>query len=133
MDVTSTYQPFVRVDQFDERDEEHNNWLASQGYFSTHPYGTKYLYGCKVITYNSLEDLRADYSDRSSKLWKEYNDLRDAAVSLIPGGVYTSAYQNPLADVADVNDNSRETFVSISNEWCQPDTTPLPPLSNYLN
>ena len=145
VDVTSTYQPFVRVDQFDERDEEHNNWLASQGYFSTHPYGTKYLYGCKVITYNSLEDLRADYSDRSSKLWKEYNDnkgcvavnvprdLRDAAVSLIPGGVYTSAYQNPLADVADVNDNSRETFVSISNEWCQPDTTPLPPLSNYLN
>lgn len=145
VDVTSTYQPFVRVDQFDERDEEHNNWLASQGYFSTHPYGTKYLYGCKVITYNSLEDLRADYSDRSSKLWKEYNDnkgcvavniprdLHDAAVSLIPGGVYTSAYQNPLADVADANDNSRETFVSISNEWCQPDTTPLPAFSNYLN
>lgn len=145
VDVTSTYQPFVRVDQFDERDEEHNNWLASQGYFSRHPYGTKYLYGCKVITYNSLENLRADYNDRSSKLWKEYNDnkgcvavnvprdLHDAAVSLIPGGVYTSAYQNPLADVADVNDNSRETFVSISNEWCQPDTTPLPPLSNYLN
>lgn len=145
VDVTSTYQPFVRVDQFDERDEEHNNWLASQGYFSTHPYGTKYLYGCKVITYNSLEDLRADYNDRSSKLWKEYNDnkgcvavniprdLHDAAVSLIPGGVYTSAYQNPLADVADANDNSRETFVSISNEWCQPDTTPLPAFSNYLN
>ena len=145
VDVTSTYQPFVRVDQFDERDEEHNNWLASQGYFSTHPYGTKYLYGCKVITYNSLEDLRADYNDRSSKLWKEYNDnkgcvavniprdLHDAAVSLIPGGVYTSAYQNPLADVADVNDNSRETFVSISNEWCKPDTTPLPSLLNYLN
>lgn len=145
VDVTAPYQPSVTLTSIlNSFDEEYNNWLASQGYFSTHPYGTKYLYGCKVFAYNSIDALKADYDNRSSALWHEYNtnggvavnipsSLKNDAFGLVPGVVSTSAYQNSLANTANVNDKSRETLVSVSNELKQLDTTPLPALSNYLN
>lgn len=145
VDVTATYQPCIVLGSVLSRfDEEHNNWLASQGYFSTHPYGTKYLCGCKVFVYNSIDALKADYNNKSSELWQEYNtnggvavnvpsNLKNDAFYLVPGRVSTSAYQNSLVNIADINDKSRETLVSFSDGLEQLDTTSLPALSNYLN
>ena len=145
VDVTAPYQPSVRIgDVISERNEANNNWLASQGYFSTHPYGTKYYAGCKVFTYNSADELRADCVNKSSKLWQELNENGGVAVnipgdmdsytySLLPGEKSGSCYQNPLADVADVNDRSRRTDACYAPGVLDLDTTPLPALSNYLN
>ena len=145
VDVTAPYQLLITLTStLCNFDTEHNNLLASQGYFSKHPYGTKYLYGCKVFAYNSIDALKADYNNKSSALWQEYNtnggvavnipsSLKNDAFGLVPGVVSTSAYQNSLANTANVNDKSRETLVSVSNELKQLDTTPLPALSNYLN
>ena len=120
------------------------NYLLNSGYFSTHPYGTKYLYGCKVIAYNSTDELRADCINKSSKLWQEFNENGGVAVnvpgdmdsytySLLPGEKGGSGYQNPLADVANANDKSRSTYTCYSKSVRSKDTTPLPALSNYLN
>ena len=144
VDATSTTDNWILIENFlDEFNENHNNWLASQGYFNTHPYGTKYLFGCKVFAYNSIAELKADYDNKASKLWQEYNQYGSVAVNVpsnlsdavfyVPGVVSYSAVQNPLVNVADANDKSRETLVSVSNELQKPSTITIPPLSNYLN
>lgn len=144
VDATSTTDNWILIENFlDEFNESHNNWLASQGYFNTHPYGTKYLFGCKVFAYNSIAELKADYDNKTSKLWQEYNQYGSIAVNVpsnlsdavfyVPGVVSYSAAQNPLVNVADANDKSRETLVSVSNELQKPSTITIPPLSNYLN
>ena len=120
------------------------NYLFNKGYFSTHPYGTKYFNGCKVIAYNSVDELRADCINKSSKLWQEFNENGGVAVnvpgnvdsytySLLPGEKGGSGYQNPLVDVANANDKSRRTNTCYAKNTLLKDTTPLPPLSNYLN
>lgn len=128
-------------------DEEHNNWLASQGYFNTHPYGTKYMYGCKVLTYNSIDKLQEDMNDKSSILWKQYAEDKGIAIN-IPVALDNAAtrlmttmlgdnrwiygeYQNTLSDVANVNDKSRITLIGFPT--IESNHTPLPPLSSYLN
>lgn len=144
VDATSTTDNWILIENFlDEFNENHNNWLASQGYFNTHPYGTKYLFGCKVFAYNSIAELKADYDNKASKLWQEYNQYGSVAVNVpsnlsdavfyVPGVVSYSAAQNPLVNVADANDKSRETLASVSNELQKPSTITIPPLSNYLN
>lgn len=120
------------------------NYLLNKGYFSTHPYGTKYFNGCKVIAYNSVDELKADCVNKSSKLWQEFNENGGVAVnvpgnvdsytySLLPGEKGGSGYQNPLADVANANDKSRRTNTCYAKNTLLKDTTQLPPLSNYLN
>ena len=125
--------------------DEHNSWLASQGYFNTHPYGTKYLEGCRVFTYNSIDELRLDYNNKSSKLWKEYNQYGSVAVnvpnnnndpmylttvdSLLPGDVKNNSEE----DAAGLGDTNTTTYVCYSQRIISVDTTPLPALSNYLN
>ena len=120
------------------------NYLLNKGYLSTHPYGTKYFNGCKVIAYNSVDELRADCINKSSKLWKEFNENGGVAVnvpgdmdsytySLLPGEKGGSGYQNPLADVANGSDKSRSTYTCYAKSVLSKDTTPLPALSNYLN
>lgn len=128
-------------------DEEHNNWLASQGYFNTHPYGTKYMYGCKVLTYNSIDKLQEDMNDKSSILWKQYAEDKGIAIN-VPVALDNAAtrlmttmlgdnrwiygeYQNPLAETASANDKSRITLIGFPT--IESNTTPLPALSNYLN
>lgn len=128
-------------------DEEYNNWLASQGYFNSHPYGTKYMHGCKVLTYNSIDKLQEDMNDKSSILWKQYAEDKGIAIN-VPVALDNAAtrlmttmlgdnrwiygeYQNTLSDVANVNDKSRITLIGFPT--IESNHTPLPPLSNYLN
>lgn len=140
-----TYSVFYKTtDSTDDLSGKEYNYLLNKGYFSTHPYGTKYFNGCKVIAYNSVDELRADCTNKSSKLWQEFNENGGVAVN-VPGDMdsYTysllpvekggSGYQNPLADVANANDKSRRTTACYSKSVLSKDTTSLPALSNYLN
>ena len=140
-----TYSIFYKTtDSTDDLPGKEYNYLLNKGYLSTHPYGTKYFNGCKVIAYNSVDELRADCINKSSKLWKEFNENGGVAVnvpgdmdsytySLLPGEKGGGGYQNPLADVANANDKSRRTTTCYAKNTLAKDTTPLPALSNYLN
>lgn len=151
VDVTANYTPDVEGSDmgrmFSVFDEEHNNWLAAQGYFSTHPYGTKYMYGCKVLTYNSIDKLQEDMNDKSSVLWRQYAEDKSIAIN-VPVALDNAAtrlmttmlgdnrwiygeYQNTLSDVANVNDKTRITLIGF--QTIESNHTPLPSLSNYLN
>lgn len=108
--------------------------------------GTKYLYGCKVLTYNSLAELKADLNNTSSKLYKQHdldqaiainvpvsiqNDA-DALISAKFAGVKLSAYQNPNSTVANANDKSRITLVTVDkNAYYVRASYPLKSLSYY--
>lgn len=135
---------YKTTDSADDLSGKEYNYLLNKGYFSTHPYGTKYFNGCKVIAYNSVDELRADCINKSSKLWQEFNENGGVAVnvpgdmdsytySLLPGEKGGSGYQNPLADVANANDKSRSTYTCYAKSVLSKDTTSLPALSNYLN
>lgn len=125
-------------------------WLKNQGYFKTHPYGAQYLTGCKAILYNTLDELKADLDNKSSKLWQQYNadgvftvnvpsSLEQDGWNLIKGYMPSrciggsKAYQNPLTNVADGSDKSRITMGLRTERVYDLNTTPLPALSNYLN
>ena len=146
VDVTATYVPSICIRTvFDTYYEEHNSWLASQGYFSAHPYGTKYMEGCRIFTYNSIDELRLAYNNKSSELWQEYNQYGSVAIkvpnndndpmylttinSLLPG----DAKYNSNEDASDLGDANTTTYVCYSRRVLSIDTTPLPALSNYLN
>lgn len=146
VDVTASYEPIIDISTvFDTYYEEHNSWLASQGYFKTHPYGAGYMEGCKVFTYSSIDALRSDYNNKSSKLWQEYNQYGSVAVnvpnnhddpmyltavrSLLPG----DSKNNSGEDAASLGDATTTTYVCYSLNVLSNDTTSLPPLSNYLN
>ena len=119
--------------------------LASYGYFNTHPYGTKYLYGYRTLAFASREELDRAIADKSSNLWKIYNEDHGVAVNLPykniclgedigigPSYILFGTYQNPLVNVANLNDKSRMSYVYTTNEQSLPNTAPLPPLSNYI-
>lgn len=125
-------------------------WLKNQGYFKTHPYGAQYLTGCKAILYNTLDELKADLDNKSSKLWQQYDadgvftvnvpsSLEQDGWNLIKGYMPSrciggsKAYQNPLTNVADGSDKSRITMGLRTERVYDLNTTPLPSLSNYLN
>lgn len=146
VDVTASYEPIIDISTvFDTYYEEHNSWLASQGYFKTHPYGAGYMEGCKVFTYSSIDTLRSDYNNKSSKLWQEYNQYGSVAVnvpnnhddpmylttvqSLLPG----DSKNNSGEDAASLGDATTTTYVCYSLNVLSNDTASLPPLSNYLN
>ncbi|MFQ9150670.1 MAG: hypothetical protein ACLR6B_03240 [Blautia sp.] len=93
VDVTASDKPEISMHMaLRKRDEANNNLLASQGYFSTHPYGTKYFAGCKVFIYNSADELKADCLDKSSKLWKEFNENGSVGVNVL-GKISDYPYQ----------------------------------------
>ena len=123
--------------------KDYTEIFEPSGYAAAHPFGTKYLDGCKVFTYNSMDELKADYNDKSSKFWNEFNSYGSVAVNLpytytievqnlLPGFGRWGTIQNSLKDVVDLNDRSRMTVTCYSQSLLS-ENEYLPPLSDYLN